>query len=184
MYGLVNKAIEDLVCSRHGEETWEEIKRRANVDIDAFIGNESYPDDVTYKLVGAASEVLNCPADQFIEAFGEHWVLFTGKEGYGALFESSGRTFKDFVLNLPSFHSRLTLLFPNFRPPSFQCTDVTDDSLRLHYRSTRPGLSPMLLGLLKGLGVMYDTEVTVTQTAGGCENGADHGEFLIKFARR
>lgn len=26
MYGLVNKAIEDMVCSRFGKDTWEEIK--------------------------------------------------------------------------------------------------------------------------------------------------------------
>lgn len=25
MYGLVNKAIEELVCSRFGEETWETV---------------------------------------------------------------------------------------------------------------------------------------------------------------
>jgi hypothetical protein len=183
MYGLVNKAIEDLVCSRYGEDTWEEIKKKANVDIDAFLGNESYPDEITYKLVGAASAILNTPADQIIEAFGEHWVLFTGKEGYGALFQSSGRTFRDFVLNLPSFHSRLNLLFPNFSPPSFQCTEVTDDSLRLHYRSSRPGLTPMIFGLLKGLGAMYNTEVTVIQT-GHRQSDTDHDEFLIRFKQR
>lgn len=37
MYGLVNKAIEGLVCDHYGEETWEKIKAKANVDIDTFI---------------------------------------------------------------------------------------------------------------------------------------------------
>lgn len=181
MYGLVNKAIEDLVCNKFDEQTWERIKAKANVDIDVFIANEAYPDELTYRLVGAATEVLTLPADQLLEAFGEHWVLFTAKEGYGGLFESSGRTFKDFMLNLPSFHARLTLMFPNFRPPSFKCTDVQDDSLLLHYYSERPGLAPMLLGLVKGLGVMYNTTVTVRPKGRRGDNGADHDEFFITF---
>ena len=37
MYGLVNKAFEELVRSRFGEDTWETIKRNAGVDIEAFV---------------------------------------------------------------------------------------------------------------------------------------------------
>ena len=55
MYGMVNKAIADLVCSGFGEDKWEEIKAKAAIDIDFFISNESYPDEITYKLVGSAS---------------------------------------------------------------------------------------------------------------------------------
>ena len=55
MYGMVNKAIEDLVRSNFGEDSWNRIKERAGVDEVAFISNEPYPDDVTFRLVGAAS---------------------------------------------------------------------------------------------------------------------------------
>ena len=58
MYGLVNKAVEELVVSNFGEDKWELIKSKAGVDVDVFISNESYPDSMTYDLVGAASEVL------------------------------------------------------------------------------------------------------------------------------
>ena len=53
MYGLVNKAVEGLVVSNFGEETWEQIKGRASVDIDMFISNDSYPDSITYDLLVA-----------------------------------------------------------------------------------------------------------------------------------
>ena len=58
MYGLANKALEQLVTSRFGEEAWETVKRNAGVDVDVFVSMEAYPDDVTYKLVRSASEVL------------------------------------------------------------------------------------------------------------------------------
>ena len=55
MYGLVNKAVEGLVRERFGEETGEEVKRKAGVDADVFVGMEQCPDDATSKLVAAAS---------------------------------------------------------------------------------------------------------------------------------
>lgn len=55
MYGLVNKAIEDMVCKGFGEDVWETIKQKAGIDIEGFISMEAYPDDVTHRLVRAAS---------------------------------------------------------------------------------------------------------------------------------
>ena len=66
MYGLVNKAIEDMVCSRFDEDSWEAIKRRADVDVDVFIAMDDYPDGVTYRLVGAASEVLGLSPEEVL----------------------------------------------------------------------------------------------------------------------
>ena len=55
MYGLVNKAVEGLICSRFGEDIWEPIKRGAGVEVDVLLSMEGYPDDVTYRLVTAPS---------------------------------------------------------------------------------------------------------------------------------
>ncbi|MBA6339353.1 heme NO-binding domain-containing protein, partial [Colwellia sp. BRX8-7] len=44
MYGMVNKAVEDMVCMQFGEPVWEDIKSCAGVDIDVFMSNEAYPD--------------------------------------------------------------------------------------------------------------------------------------------
>ena len=40
MYGMVNKAIEEMVCMHHGEEMWERIMSKSGVDVDVFISNE------------------------------------------------------------------------------------------------------------------------------------------------
>lgn len=75
MYGMVNQAIEQMVTEIHGEEAWEKIKEMAGIDVDVFISNEGYPDDYTYRLVAAASELSQTPAEEILEAFGEHWLL-------------------------------------------------------------------------------------------------------------
>ena len=33
MYGMVNKAVEEMVCMQHGESAWEQIKAKAGVDV-------------------------------------------------------------------------------------------------------------------------------------------------------
>ena len=58
MYGLVNIAIRDMVIEGYGVKTWDAIRRKAGVEVDNFVSMQNYPDEVTYKLVGAGSAVL------------------------------------------------------------------------------------------------------------------------------
>jgi len=180
MYGMVNKAVEDMVVMHHGEAMWEQVKAKAGVDVEVFMSNEGYPDDITYNLVAAASEALNVPAEQILHGFGEHWVLYTAQEGYGGLMKAAGKTLPEFLRNLPNFHSRVSMIFPKLRPPRFQCSDITDGSLKLHYFSHRQGLAPFVGGLMHGLGKMLKTPVTVRLVEARVE-GADHDVFEVTW---
>jgi len=182
MYGLVNKAIEGLICSEAGEEVWEQIKAKAGIEIDYFVSMNSYPDHVTYSLVGAASELLGLPAEDVLKKFGEYWVLYTAKQGYGDLLAMSGNNLKDFLMNLDKLHASVGLSFPQLQPPSFRCKEISGDVLVLEYHSARPGLAPMVVGLVNGLAKMLQTKVEITQTIIR-GNGVGHDEFLIKYER-
>ncbi len=180
MYGMVNKAIQDLVTIQFGEDKWEAVKRKAGVEIDSFISNEGYPDSLTYGLVGAASEVLGLSADQILFAFGEFWVLHTAKIGYGDLLSSAGRNLGEFLDYLPTFHVRVGLIFPNLKPPRFETSDRLAEQVTMHYYSHRPGLSMMVLGLFSGVAKMYDTPATTTQIKFK-DKGDDHDEFIVRW---
>jgi Haem-NO-binding len=180
MYGLVNKAIEDMVIAHFGQDTWEAIKQKSEIEIEAFLSMESYPDDVTHRLVRAASEILGLSATEIMQAFGEYWVQYTAQEGYGEMMEMGGDNLPEFLENLDALHARVGVLFPKLQPPSFDCTDVEEESLKLHYYSQRQGLAPMVIGLVKGLGKRFDTEVEITQTKS--RDGGDNGdEFSVKY---
>jgi hypothetical protein len=181
MYGLVNKAIQDMVSKYHGEDTWEVIKQKAGLeDIDFFVGMDAYSDDVTYSLVSAASEVLGIPADELLKAFGEYWVTYTAQEGYGELLASAGDSLPQFMENLDNLHARVGLSFPKLRPPSFECQHTNDKLMELHYQSTRSGLAPMVIGLIHGLGKRFEKKVDVTQTSSR-EQGEHHDIFSIEY---
>lgn len=183
MYGMVNKAIEDMVRMHHGEQVWEKIKAKAGVEEAIFLSNEAYPDDVTYRLVEAASATLGARAEDILAVFGEHWITFTAQEGYGALLLAAGSTLPEFLTNLPNFHGRVSMIFPDLKPPRFSCTDVTPDSLRLHYFTHRPGLAPFVTGLLRGLGKRFGTPVNVRQLESR-DSGAEHDVFELQWSQK
>lgn len=184
MYGMVNRAIEDLVCERFGRDAWESICEAAGVEDSIFIANESYPDEVTYKLVGAASRALGVGAGDVLELFGEHWIRHTAAEGYGGLLEATGDTLEEFLENLPDFHSRVMLLFPGLRPPRFETETVEDGVIRVRYWSEREGLAPFVTGLLRGLGELHDTAVEVEHAVPRGEDDHDHDVFHVRWTER
>ncbi|WP_216908197.1 heme NO-binding domain-containing protein [Synechococcus sp. CCY 0621] len=166
MYGLVNRAIQQMVTTHHGEEVWQRIKDRADLqDLDFFSTYQAYPDDVTHRLVAAATQELGLSGDQIMQAFGEYWITYTASEGYEQLLESTGETLPEFLDQLDNLHARAAVAFPELQPPSFRCEHSTDASMQLEYRSKRQGLAPMVTGLLHGLGKRFQTPVEVDQMA-------------------
>ena len=168
MYGLVNKAIRDLVTSEFGEERWHEVADAAGVE-HTFIGMDSYDDDVTYRLVGAASEKLGIDAEEVLRQFGSYWIRFTATEGYGPLVEALGDTLPEFLTNLGNdLHARVALTMPDLKPPEFSTEEVAENHFRVHYLSHRVGLKPMVQGLLEGLAERYEAtaEVSHIETIG------------------
>lgn len=178
MYGLVNKAVEDLVCTRFGEDVWDKIQARAGIDVVGFVSMDPYPDDLTYRLVGAASEVLGIPPAAVLEAFGEFWILYTAREGYGELLSMYGSSLGEFLGHLDALHARVGLNFSELRPPTFRCEQAPDGAILLSYFSHREGLAPMMIGLLRGLARNFNTTVEIQHVTTRAEAG--HDVFRIR----
>ncbi len=183
MYGIINAAVQELVISRCGQDKWEQIRVRAGVTAERFERTQSYPDEVTFRLVDAASHVLGMPTDGVLRALGECWIGYTAKAGYSYMFQIGGSSLKDFLFNLDDLHMRVGHAFANLRAPTFEFDEIGGNRVRMHYRSARPGLCPMLFGLLSALSTRFKTEVQVEHPEATCaRHGADHCEFLLTFA--
>lgn len=180
MYGIVNKAIEELVVAQFGEEKWEAIKISSEIDIDYFISNEPYDDDITFKLAEATSKEMNISLSDVFIAFGEWWILKTGQEKYGSMLTAGGSNLKDFLIHLPAFHTRVMLLYPNLTPPEFQISDVKENSLHVHYFSKREGLQEFVRGLLQGLVKLYQTKADI-ELIQSRNDGESHEIFKITW---
>ncbi|MFN6092805.1 MAG: heme NO-binding domain-containing protein [Bacteroidota bacterium] len=178
MYGLVNQAIQGLVIDNFGEDNWKAIKQKANVTEDSFLSNEIYDDSITFNLAVSASEVLNIPLADVLKTFGKYWIIKVGNEKYGPLMKSGGDNFIDFIVNLPNFHSRVMLIYSDIKPPEFIVEKITESQLKLHYYSTRQGLTDFMFGLIQGLGELYQTPIDIKLIADR-RNGDEHDIFEI-----
>lgn len=161
MYGLVNGAIRDMITRHHGAAAWTRIRHRAGVELDEFVPMSPYPDAITYGLVGAASEELGVSAREVLEAFGEHWILYSAAEGYGGLLDRTGRDFVGFLRGLGAMHVRVMATMPELEPPRIEVISFDADRCLVSYDSDRESLEPFVRGLLRGLGHRFGLEVRV-----------------------
>jgi hypothetical protein len=180
MYGIINKAIQELVTDNYGEEKWQKILALSAIEEDFFISNEPYDDDITFKLAQAVSLEMNINIKDVLIAFGEWWVVKTTKDKYGTLMESAGATLKEFLINLPNFHNRVMLIYPKLTPPEFKVSNLSDSSLHLHYISSREGLQEFVRGLIQGLGILFNTPVTIDLIESR-DNGSSNEIFKISW---
>ena len=175
----------DAVCSRSSRtginSAWSAIARKAGHDGVSFVGLETYPDSLTYDLVFAASEYLDVPVADLLHAFGVHWTKYSASQGYGHVFEMTGETFEEFLASLDDMHARIALTMPELEPPSFQFEELEDGRAHLHYFSDRPGLAPMVCGLVEGLAERFAIEIAVEHLEAESAE-SDHDVFEIRRA--
>ena len=181
MYGLVNKAIEGLVCEEFGEETWERIVEEAGVEEDTFVSLDAYDDAITYSLVGAASKVLDTPADQLLQAFGTYWTKYVGREGYGPLMALEDKPLGQFLAELNEMHTLIAMSMPQLNPPTFELSEPSPGTYDLSYASERAGLALMVIGLLQGILELKELEGSI-EWLEKRDEGSERDVFRVRAA--
>lgn len=66
-------------------------------------------------------------------------------------------------------------------PPSYYSSQVTPESLLLHYYSSRPGLWPIVVGVLKGMSKEYFGFEVGVELLESRDEGADHEVFRLSY---
>ncbi|WP_273431851.1 heme NO-binding domain-containing protein [Chitinibacter tainanensis] len=163
MYGLVNRAVEQLVEQHLGPTGWARVCKQAGIADDGFVAISAYPDQMTYKLVGAVSQEMGMSPEQVLEAFGEYWIMYTAEEGYADLLQTAGTSLREFLGNLDQMHSRIETVFAQMVAPVFSVEDEGPGRYVLLYQSQREGLAPMVVGLVKGLAKRFGQPIEIEQ---------------------
>ena len=101
-------------------------------------------------------------------------------EKYGAILSANGTNLADFLINLPSFHSRVMLIYPEITPPDFFIEKIDEKVFIIHYHSQRDGLTEFMRGLISGMGKMFKIDVNIILDSPKASNG-DHDIFSVKW---
>lgn len=161
MYGIVNKAIQDLVVTSAGEQVWAQVRQQAglnNIELDV---TENYDDQISLDLVGAASRILGMSVDTLLFEFGHHWVRYTNSEGWSSHFKMTGDSLIQCLIELDEVHIRVKDAMPEGCMPLFSVSESGED-FYLDYFSTRKGFAPMVMGILKGLCEQFEESWDIT----------------------
>ncbi|MBN1297538.1 heme NO-binding domain-containing protein [bacterium] len=179
MKGIINKGIKDFIEYQFGSENWNRVRLQAQCPSILFSVAEDYPDKLTEDLFVAAVIILNRPVDDLMSDFGKFWVSNTGRRAYPTLFEIAGRNSRSFLKNMDKIHRIATRNIPNAHPPELKCTDLQNGNLLMHYKSPRK-LCSVLRGLIQGVGVYFQEELTVIKHSCMIQ-GDDECRMEIKF---
>jgi hypothetical protein len=158
MYGIVNQSIQELIIKDFGEEIWLKIIAKCNFDVAEFNNHQNYDDKYTYLLAEAASEILNVEISTVFKLFGEFWITDISMKKYPTMMSSGGITLKEFLRNLPDFHNRIYLSYPNLIAPEFRIIEEENEVFWVEYYTDRKGLTHLMEGMLIGLTKMFNEQ--------------------------
>ena len=173
MYGVIYKAIEQYIVDNFGNNAWTKITVDGNITIDTAIMEQPYNDETHYKLAEFTAKYANKPVDEILYGFGEYIIKVTS-ENYSIVMESRGNNLRDYLINLPNFHNRIMLIYPELTPPEFRVSNIEDGCILLHYISTRTGMLPFIKGYLSGLMKAFNENPSVTVIDRDDENDKEY----------
>lgn len=181
MYGLINGALQEMIVSNYGDEVWADVLERSGVPESSFLAMQHYDDAYTYQLAGAAAEVLDAPLETCLEMFGGFWIKNVATRSFAVLMETTGSNTVDFLHNLNGLHDRITSTFLDYVPPEFRVEPIPekDQQYLVHYYSKRLGLTPFVIGLLKGLAEHFDDKLQILDLKTHENDGNTHAIFEL-----
>ena len=179
MYGIINVAIQDYAVANFGEEKWEVIKQESAVNVDFSLTDNPYNDTIPYKIAKASATEMNLDLDEVLQGIGES-VIATTNAKFNSFIDSRGDTLKDYLVNLPSFHNRIAMIYPELNAPQFKVSNIENNSLQVHYVSHTMGIRPFIKGYLIGLTRIFDEQATVTFLE-SVNNGRQQEIFKISW---
>lgn len=179
MYGMIHKAMRDMVKSDSSEITWDKIQEVTGVGEEDFLSLRSYDDEVCYRLLDGISQVLNLSPDECLTRFGRYWIMVTAANNYDTILRAHGRNTIELLDNLNHMHNVMRSSFSAYSPPDFKVEHLGTGECLLHYFSSRQGLTPFLKGLLTGLGEFYDENIQILSITERKVESGEHSEFHL-----
>lgn len=177
MKGIIFTNFMDLVEEKFGLEMVETlIEETQPPNEGAYTAVGTYDHTELVNMVLVLSEKSGIPVPDLIKAFGEflfgelakahpHWL-----QGITSAFDLLERV-DGFI------HVEVRKLYPDAKPPTFECTRLDDQQMELIYASPR-GLGDVAEGLILGCADYYNEEIAVEREKMGDGSGTTERFFL------
>lgn len=151
MFGMIHRSARDMILEQFGAQAWEQTLTAADLDDAILVSVQAYPDDVTFRLIGAAAATAGLTVEETLHAFGRHWIRAAGQGPYAGVLKILGASLRESLQNLDQMHASIQIAMPAAQLPQFSVLSEDHQTIRLAYYSKRAGLENFVCGLLDGM---------------------------------
>jgi guanylate cyclase soluble subunit beta len=151
MYGMIHRAMRNMVHEELGEDAWLALEQKLNIGPMDLLTGKVYDDALTLDIISEAAARLNLSVDQCLIAFGKYWIRYADQGSLASVMNFTGQDLASFINNLDRLHLAVGAAMPDARLPAFATLSSDPGHLVVEYRSERVGFEPFVLGLFQGL---------------------------------
>lgn len=171
MHGIIHLELQKFVTERYGGQAWQVLTKKAELGEEIFTPLRAYPDDLMFRLVRVAVELTRTPAEQLLEAFGEH--LVNGYLAlYGNLLKPEWRTLDVIEHSEETIHRVVRMRQPGAEPPQLKAERTAPDEVVLFYDSPRR-LCAVARGIGRGIANHFGESIVIDERK--CVHRGDPG---------
>jgi len=163
MHGLIFLQLQKFARQKAGAQAWELLLQEAQLPMKSYSAVRAYPDEETLAVVGAASRVLNQPADAILHAFGE-FIAPELLRLYSRLLQPEWKTLDVIEHTEKLVHAAVRVGNPGAKPPVLECIRTTEDEIQIMYSSERQ-LCALAKGIINGLATHFGETVSISEDA-------------------
>ena len=176
MHSFVHRALFHFIRTHFGDNDLKGAGFGGDAVHWDYSFNEHFPDAETFELVERSARIFALSNDDFLEAFGAHWISFSKSNGYGTILDFAGKDILTFLSNLNALHGAAHVSLTGAITPTFTILEQRPGFIQLRYDSERSGLDRFVLGLLKGLLPHFRLTGDVIQ------DSSETGLFIISYS--
>ena len=179
MKGAIFIALNDMIESQYGIDTWEELLDTVQPGSEGiYTSTENYPDQEIVDFVIAISEKLQIPSSDVTRVFGR--FLFDELNSKYPIFTQLTQDLIPFLKSIESvIHKEVRKLYDNASLPSISYKDEHENGITMVYSSPRK-LCFLSEGLIFGAADHFKRKIELTHET--CmHKGDEHCELVIKL---
>lgn len=162
MVGNINMVFYEYISLKHSPEAWIEIADLLKLKEQFVVQGSAYPDAMTYKIAEAASSILKIPKSKILHEIGKYYVVDVLHNQYDNLKLLPGKTLKDILEYLPTYHNRLGIIQPYLHLPTFLSRPLGERGYEIWYKGETLDDHLFIIGLLDGIIQVYNYGVSAT----------------------
>lgn len=165
MHGLFNRALQRFLATAYGDQLWEDVARRADLDPSGFEALLTYDDRLTHDALAAASALLSKSVEEILEDLGTFLVSNPANDVVRRLLRFGGADLAGFLMSLSELPDRARLALSGLDLPHYAVTETASGVYRLVCRTPHPEFCHVTLGALRAMADDYGALVGLDMVA-------------------